>query len=90
MGKLSSKRVEREDSPHRYQVIRQDEAPCYFQICKGKKILAGNAGSARNLQVPEDNRVINPENAIPLTCLIDPAEGTCIPFDPGRGSTGTA
>ena len=44
----------------------------------------------RNLLVPENNRVVNPKNAIPLTCLGDPAEGTCIQFDPGRCSADTA
>ena len=84
------KQWEKEDSPHKHQVIRQDEVPCYFQIHKGKKILAGDAGSVRNLQVPENNRVINAKDAIPLTCSGDPAERTCIQLDPGRGSTGAA
>ena len=52
---------EREDSLYRYQAIRQDEAPCYFQIYKGNKIPAGDAGSAGNLQVPEDYRLIIPK-----------------------------
>ena len=54
-----TRRWEGEDTSHRYQAIGQDEAPCYFQIHEGEKILARYAGSARNLQVPEDNRVTN-------------------------------
>ena len=84
------KEWEREDTSHRHQAIGQDEAPYYFQIREGEKILAGYAGSARNLQVPEDNRVTNSKNAIPPTGLGDPAEGTCISFDSGRGSIGIA
>ena len=90
MKSCCQKEWKRKDPLHRYQAIRQDETPCYFEIHKGKKILAGDAGSVRDSQVPENNKVVNSKDANTLTCLGDPAEGTWIPFDPGRGSAGAA
>ena len=42
-------------------------------------IPASDEGSARDLQPSENNRVVNPKDAIPQTCTGDPSEGTCNP-----------
>ena len=84
------KEWEREDIPYQHQVIRKKEAPCCFPILEGMSIPAGDEGSVGNLQIPENNRVANSEDAIPPTCKGDPSKGTCIPLDPGGSSAGTA
>ena len=53
-------------------------------------IPARDKGSVRNLQISENNRVVNPKDVIPLTCMGDPSKKACIPLDPGGGSPGTA
>ena len=47
-------------------------------------IPARDAGSVRDLQISENNGVVNPEDAIPQTCVGDPSEGTCVPPNPSR------